>query len=196
MAFHLLLLLSLCLTSLSAHAEIFKYRDHAGKLYITDQKLAFPYQLIAKFKPLAAIHKTYSNSSYKKNKKKYFPHIKKAASKYSIDAHLLYAIVDTESAFNPQAISKAGAVGLMQLMPKTAQSLGVKNSLNPSQNIHGGARYFRQLLDTFNQDIKLSLAAYNAGESAVKRAGYAIPNYPETQHYVQKVLQRYNTLKK
>jgi len=193
------LLIALCvLVSTPAMAEIYKYHDAAGRLYFTDQKRDESYQLIAVFNPDTSTHRpaqsTYLPESYDNNVKQYLPHIEHAAKQHNLDPKLLRAIVDTESAFDPKAYSKTGAVGLMQLMPNTAKGLGVKNSWNPKENIQGGALLLRQLLDKFNQNIKLSLAAYNAGETAVIQAGNAIPNYPETQRYVQKVISRYTEL--
>jgi len=188
---------------LPAQAEIFKYLDHKGNLYITDKKMEPPYRLMATYQSWSPFHsKTvgskpskYNPQVYKNRVRDFLPHIKKSAKKHDLDPHLLHAMVDTESAFNPQAKSKAGAIGLMQLMPQTAKQLGVQDSWNPQQNIAGGALYLRQLLDMFNQNLTLSIAAYNAGENAIIRAGNAIPNYPETKRYVKKVLKRYNELK-
>jgi len=179
------------------HADIYKYVDPKGKLIITDKQLGQPYRLLKRFNSQTQALRKINNPSaaYQRKVRQYIPHIRRAARKHQLDPDLIHAIIDTESAFNPKAISRTGAIGLMQLMPRTAKSLGVRNSWIPRQNIYGGSKYFRQLLDIFNQDIKLSLAAYNAGPSAVKRAGYAIPNYPETQRYVKKVLKRYRELK-
>ena len=94
----------------------------------------------------------------------------------------------TESAYDPQALSRAGAMGLMQLMPGTAQRYGVSNAWDPVQNLDGGARYLRDLLKMFNQDLRLALAGYNAGEGAVQKYGNQIPPYRETQNYVVKVM--------
>ena len=203
MRFPILLLLCFVLST-PAHAEIYKYLDASGNLYITDKKLKAPYRLMATYKPWSPFKakttnpsnkkSTYNPAIYKKHVKQYLPHIHKAASHHALDPHLIHAIVDTESAFNPKAYSKAGAVGLMQLMPKTAQRLGVQDSWSPKQNIQGGTLLMRQLLDLFDQNIKLSLAAYNAGEHAVIRAGNNIPNYPETKRYVKKVMKRYHEL--
>lgn len=101
---------------------------------------------------------------------------------------LIHAVVQAESAYNPDAISKAGAMGLMQLMPATARRYGVSNRRDPKQNLSGGSRLLRDLLMKYDYDLKLALAAYNAGEGAVKRYGNKIPPYPETQNYVKKVI--------
>ncbi len=109
------------------------------------------------------------------------------AEKFGLDPALFQALIQQESAFNPSAVSSAGALGLTQLMPKTAKSLGVTNPLDPIQNMEGGAKYLSQLLKQFNGDRKLALAAYNAGPGAVSRYG-GIPPFKETQTYVNKIL--------
>jgi soluble lytic murein transglycosylase-like protein len=109
-----------------------------------------------------------------------------AAQRYDIPVNLLKAVAQAESSFNPNAVSKCGAVGVMQLMPATARTLGVTDSYDPVQNIMGGAKYLREMLDTFDGDTGLALAAYNAGPGAVQKYG-GIPPYAETQAYVQKV---------
>jgi hypothetical protein len=120
--------------------------------------------------------------------------IEKYASDYHLDASLIKSIIATESGFNPKAISPKGARGLMQLMPATAEQLGVSNSFDPEQNIQGGVKHLRSLMDSFNDDISLSLAAYNAGENRVQRLG-RIPPIKETQNYVQSVTKLYNKSK-
>ena len=112
--------------------------------------------------------------------------IEAAASKCGVDPLLVEAIVACESAFDPNAISSAGAMGLMQLMPETARGLGVTDAFDSTQNLDGGTRHLATLLTAFGGDRRLAVAAYNAGEGAVRRAG-GIPQYPETQHYVRKV---------
>jgi soluble lytic murein transglycosylase-like protein len=111
------------------------------------------------------------------------------AATYSIDPALVRSIVEAESGFNPRATSPAGARGLMQLMPETAQSLGVVDAYDPTDNLRGGTRYLRGLLDRFG-DVRLAVAAYNAGPAAVERFG-GVPPFSETQAYVRRVLTRY-----
>ncbi|MBN2317794.1 MAG: transglycosylase SLT domain-containing protein [Acidobacteria bacterium] len=116
--------------------------------------------------------------------------IHKYANYYDLDPSLIHSIIATESGFNPNAVSSKGARGLMQLMPATAERLGVKNSFDPEQNIQAGVRHFRSLMNTFNNNLDLSLAAYNAGENLVRRLG-RVPGYKETIHYVRSVTRRY-----
>jgi len=117
--------------------------------------------------------------------------IKSACDRHGVDPALVRAIVKVESDFNPFAISKKGAMGLMQLMPQTAFSWNVKNTYSPLENIDGGVRYLRYLLDRYEGNLTLALAAYNSGETAVQKWG-TIPPFPETQNYVQKILKLYN----
>jgi len=126
---------------------------------------------------------------------KYGSHILAAAQETSVDPALIHAVISVESGFNPSARSSAGAVGLMQLMPGTAKRYGVKDRLDPAQNIHGGARYLRDLKVLFNDNLQLVLAAYNAGEEAVMKYGRRIPPYRETVAYVPKVLSHYKNLR-
>ncbi len=122
------------------------------------------------------------------------PMISSAADRYEVDFALIKAVIMAESAYNPKAVSKLGAKGLMQLMPGTARALGVKNAFNPAHNINGGVKYLRQLLDAFDDDVILALAAYNAGASKVKRHG-GIPPIKATRNYVKKVFAYYHHYK-
>jgi hypothetical protein len=114
-------------------------------------------------------------------------HIKDAASRYGVPERLVSAVIRVESGFNPRAVSRKGARGLMQLMPTTASMLGVRNSFDPLENIDGGVRHLRGLIDRFGNNLPLALAAYNAGEQAVANHR-GIPPYPETQDYVARIL--------
>ena len=122
--------------------------------------------------------------------KSYDPIIEKVAAEHQLDPSLIRSIIAQESGFNAKAVSSKGARGLMQLMPATAQRLGVKNSFDPEQNIQGGVKHFRTLMDSFNNNLELSLAAYNAGENLVQRLG-RVPAIRETQDYVQSITTRY-----
>jgi soluble lytic murein transglycosylase-like protein len=124
------------------------------------------------------------------NSTRYDLEIRRVSRLYNVDPSLIKAIIHTESDFDDQAVSRSGAQGLMQLMPATARELRVTNPFDPQENIDGGTRYFRSLLDIFNEDLVLSLAAYNAGPGLVTRTG-GVPDIAETQHYVKKVLKRY-----
>jgi soluble lytic murein transglycosylase-like protein len=116
--------------------------------------------------------------------------VRDAAARHNMDPALVKAVISTESGWNSQAVSRKGAVGLMQLIPGTAQRFGVGNPFDPAQNVEGGTTYLKSLLDRYNNDLPKTLAAYNAGEGAVDRSG-GVPRYPETQRYVQKVTDAY-----
>jgi soluble lytic murein transglycosylase-like protein len=145
--------------------------------------------------PITLAKATISITPVRKTKSDRFdPIITKAADRYKFDSALIKAVIMMESAYNPKAVSKQGAKGLMQLMPRTARALGVKNAFNPAHNINGGVKYLRQLLDTFDDNIKFALAAYNAGSSKVKRHG-GIPPIKATKAYVKKVFAYYHHYK-
>lgn len=124
------------------------------------------------------------------NRQRFTSDINRIANQYRLEPALLHAVISAESAYNPWAVSPKGAMGLMQLMPGTADRFRVSNPYDPVANMHGGARYLRWLLDQFN-DTRLAVAAYNAGEGAVQKYGNQIPPYQETQNYVVKVLNYY-----
>lgn len=117
--------------------------------------------------------------------------IEQAAARHNVDPNLVRAVVKVESNFNPNAVSRKGAMGLMQLMPSTARQLKVKNPFDPEQNVDAGVRHLKQLLESYNGDIKLTLAAYNAGAGAVARSS-GVPHFAETQNYVRRITNLYN----
>jgi soluble lytic murein transglycosylase-like protein len=143
----------------------------------------------------AALEQTAEHAIETTGNPKYDEYIKQAAARNGIDPNLIIAVMRQESGFNARALSYKGATGLMQLMPGTARRFGVTNIYDAQQNIEGGARYLRFLLDQFNGDIHLVLAGYNAGENAVVNSGYRVPRYRETQAYVKSISARYDRVK-
>jgi len=143
--------------------------------------------------PVAALKKTSPLHVEKENR--FHPYIFQAASRYQIEPSLIMAVIMAESGYNPKAVSAKGAKGLMQLMPKTAKSLGVEDIFNPEENVNGGAKYLKQLIKRYNGDIELALAAYNAGSSNVRRYK-GIPPFKATQFYIKKVIKYHQHYKK
>lgn len=135
-------------------------------------------------------------TGFREGMRRHDQQIRLAAQEYGIEPALLHAVVQVESGYNARAVSPKGAVGLMQLMPTTARALGVRNSIDPQANLRGGARYLRSLMTTFDGDLILALAAYNAGESTVRRYALQVPPFAETRSYVAAVLRRYEALRK
>jgi soluble lytic murein transglycosylase-like protein len=123
--------------------------------------------------------------------RRYSAIVESVSRTHGVESALVHAVISAESGYNASAVSRAGARGIMQLMPDTARRFGVDNIMDPTQNIHGGVKYLRELLTLFNGNKELAVAAYNAGENAVIRAGHRIPNYAETVNYVPKVLGYY-----
>ena len=168
-------------------ADVYKFVDKNGDVYFTDNPESAHYELI-----IGTRRKSKGSRSMLANQKKFAPIIRAAAKRHELDPQLLNAVIRVESAFNPNAVSKKGAVGLMQLMPKTAERYGVEDRRNPTENINGGAKYLGMLMRMFKSDIRLAVAAYNAGENAVKKHGNQIPPYRETQEYVTRVMGLYS----
>jgi soluble lytic murein transglycosylase-like protein len=172
------------LTPLPARAQIYAWRDVNGTLVVSDRKLdegAMTYVVPEAPGIRATRTATPEYSSM------YDSLVQEHASRHALRPELVRAVIQVESGFNPRARSPKGAMGLMQLMPATAKRLGVSNAYDPAENIRGGCKYLRQLLDRYDGDEQLALAAYNAGEGAVDRHGRNIPPFQETREYVKKV---------
>lgn len=182
--------------SAAANADIWKRIDSRGQLHLSDRYMGPGSVLILRSRqrktparrPGAALPAGVL-------RKRYTPLINQTARRYRMNRHLIHAVVQAESAYNPRAVSSKGAVGLMQLMPATARRYGVRDRRDPAQNLAGGVRYLRDLMLRF-RNVRLALAAYNAGESAVRKYGNRIPPYPETRHYVRKVVRFYRQRRK
>ena len=194
----MLVMLAMLLSSTQVVADIYKFVDADGRIYYTDEPQNNLYKLIIKTPPPTPTSvSSLRNDSYKDpgfygaNKKRFSDLIEQTANKHQVDAKLVHAVIQTESAYNADAQSPKGAVGLMQLMPDTAKRFGVIDRNDPDQNVDGGIRYLKHLINLFNPKIDLALAAYNAGENAVMRNNNTIPPYPETQNYVKQVLALY-----
>ncbi len=173
----LLFWLALCPTV--AHGQIASYVDERGKrVFINAEESAT--------QP-GARHKATAQQSRKEELERLAA---QTAERHRVDPALVRAVVEAESSWNPSAVSRKGALGLMQLVPGTAQRFGVGNALDPEENLEGGVRYLRALLERYDGDLDRALAAYNAGEHAVDRAR-GVPKYSETRHYVQKVTDSY-----
>jgi soluble lytic murein transglycosylase-like protein len=184
----------LAATAAAAHPKIYSYVDADGTRHYTDVPDNNRYKLLA----LSSEDMTQSGQHYDlrilARATQYDSIIEKAAVSAALEPNLLRAVIVVESGFNSRAVSKRGAVGLMQLMPATATRFGVSNPFDPKENVHGGARYLKFLIDRFGQNIRLALAAYNAGEEAVDRNGGQIPPFTETMAYVPRVLKIYQML--
>ena len=181
-------------TAAEAHPKIYTYVDADGIRHYTDVPDSNRYKLLV----LSPQDMTESGQHYDPRllarATRYDSIIETAAVSAAVEPNLLRAVIVVESGFNSRAVSKRGAVGLMQLMPATATRFGVSNRFDPKQNVHAGARYLKFLIDRFGHDIRLALAAYNAGEEAVDRNGGQIPPFSETMAYVPRVLKIYRML--
>ena len=170
-------------------AEIYSYRDESGKIHLANRPSGKIVPLKKPpvsgsshlFRPVAV------GGAFLSANSRYDNLIRRAADYHKVSFGLIKAVVHAESAFNARAASRKGALGLMQLMPGTAREMGVREVFNPEQNILGGTRYLKKMLEIYNEDIRLSLAAYNAGPAAVDRNG-GVPPFPETHRFIRKVL--------
>lgn len=169
------------LFQVSAHADIFMYKDEKGVMHFTNE-------------PMPRTSKKYKFFMSEKEEEAYAAPrarlydeiIQLAANTHNLEADLIKAVMRTESAFNPNAVSRKGAMGLMQLMPETAKLMGVSDPFTPMENVLGGARYLRMMLDQFDGDLEHALAAYNAGPSnVIKYKG--VPPFKETRDYIERV---------
>ena len=175
------------LISPASFADIFKYVDPQGVVHLTDRPRGPGYRLLFRGKKKTTSW-TLGDAVRSRNKLSLL--IQNTAKRHGVDSALVHAVITAESRYNPDAVSRAGAEGLMQLMPGTAQRYGVRDARDPAENVSAGVRYLSDLLRQFRR-INLALAAYNAGENAVLRYGRRIPPYPETQTYVRRVLSYY-----
>jgi soluble lytic murein transglycosylase-like protein len=176
----------------SSSAGIYRYVDERGVIHFTNCPRDPKFKLYIRESKEDVGDENHSSLSYIKNTNQYDSLISEFSKKYQVDFALIKAMIRAESAFNPFAVSRKGAKGLMQLMPETASRMNVSNTFNPRENIEGGVRYFKYLLSLFNNDLRLSLAAYNAGENVVGELR-SIPPYRETVDYVKKVLSYYQS---
>jgi soluble lytic murein transglycosylase-like protein len=185
----------------AAVADIYQYTDDQGVVHFSNVSVGNA----KKFKriPTAPAGEQYTAPAQRPSPQQtaqvsssnapsnYIDMIGTACDRHGVDPALVHAIVKVESDFNPYALSRKGAMGLMQLMPQTAVDMNVRNSFNPTENIDGGVKYLRYLIDRYEGNLQLALAAYNSGETAVRKWG-TVPPFPETQNYVQRVLKIYN----
>ncbi|OOZ76706.1 hypothetical protein BOW50_09450 [Solemya velum gill symbiont] len=186
---------------------VYVYLAPDGTLAYSDEQLETPYRYLNtihlnwgdvegrkpesiadKLDELLADEKVQKKSKKQVSDNRFSNIVNLMAEKYRLPPELIHAVIEAESNYNVTAISRTGATGLMQLMPETAKRLGVSDRTDPKQNIEGGAKYLRELLDRFNNDLALALAGYNAGEHAVLKYGRTVPPYKETQKYVDIVL--------
>ncbi len=182
-----LIIIVIALSAVSAEADIFRYIDDNGVICYTDTPRNRKAERIMRTDPVEV-----RKSSASPSKSKDFDGIvADKANKYEIDPSLLRAVIKTESNGNPYAVSRKGAMGLMQLMPSTANDLAVRNPFDPEENIEGGTKYLKYLIEKFGGDLTLALAAYNAGPKLVEKRG-TVPEISETKQYVRKVLSLYS----
>jgi soluble lytic murein transglycosylase-like protein len=185
-----LLTLQVCLLIMiitPATADIYRYEDDDGIIHFTDAPTDRRFKVFMRDLKKDKQLRTKLQLARSVNPAEYDHIISSCATKYGVNPSLIKAVIHAESGYNPNAVSRKGASGLMQLMPRTARSLKVSNSFDPKDNVEGGVKYLRFLLDTFRGDVSLAVAAYNAGLNNVAKYG-GIPPYNETRTYVNRVL--------
>ena len=187
-------MLVLALACTSAAADIYAFTDEAGVTHFSNVPTDARYQRVLDDTGGPVRGEVRRDDRWLARSAEFESLIERTARAVQLDPALLRAIIAVESGFDPRAVSRRGALGLMQLMPATAKRFGVSDAFDPAQNVAAGARYLRVLTDRFDDDLELVLAAYNAGEAAVERHGRRIPPYRETRRYVPRVLQVYRTL--
>jgi soluble lytic murein transglycosylase-like protein len=187
--FKYLLLILIGISSI-ARADVWFYEDQHGVMHFAQEKKGSKWRLLMRTPKSLDPPKAKSIPLRSPSERPYHQLIVDSAKRHKLDPALVHAVVATESNYKHNAVSRAGAMGLMQLMPATAERFSVTDPFIPEQNIEAGSRYLRWLLDEF-ESLQLALAAYNSGENTVKRYGYKIPPYKETQNYVTKVIERY-----
>ena len=187
-------ILVLALACTSTAADIYAFTDEAGVTHFSNVPTDARYQRVLDDTGGPVRGEVRRDDRWLARSAEFESLIERTARAVQLDPALLRAIIAVESGFDPRAVSRRGALGLMQLMPATAKRFGVSDAFDPAQNVAAGARYLRVLTDRFDDDLELVLAAYNAGEAAVERHGRRIPPYRETRRYVPRVLQVYRTL--
>jgi soluble lytic murein transglycosylase-like protein len=180
------IILALGITAVSAHADMYQTVTSDGTVLYSNVPADGSLTIMKDEKPG---RKAFSKKQ--RNGSNYHGIVDEKARKHNVDPGLVKAVIAAESGWNPGAISPKGAVGIMQLMPKTANDMGVNNRFNPEENIEGGVKYLRFLIDKFNGNMTLALAAYNAGPARVERTG-GVPSIRETINYVRKVMNTYS----
>lgn len=186
-SFSFLLLLVQLFVPCSVKADIYRYVDEEGIVHFTDAPTDTRFKVFMRDLKKDKELRTKLKIASTVNPAEFEQLIKNCSQKYGVNINLVKAVIQAESGYNPNAVSKKGASGLMQLMPGTAKSLKVADRFNPKDNVEGGVKYLRFLLDTFRGDVSLAVAAYNAGLNKVAKYG-GIPPYNETRNYVNRVL--------
>jgi soluble lytic murein transglycosylase-like protein len=181
------LLICLCAVSTTVSADIYRYEDEEGIVHFTDAPTDKRFKIFMRDLKKDRELRTKLKYAVSVNSTEYDQLIRDCSQKYGVNPSLVKAVIHAESGYNPNALSHKGASGLMQLMPDTARSLKVADRFNPKDNVEGGVKYLRFLLDTFKGDVSLAVAAYNAGLNKVAKYG-GIPPYNETRTYVNRVL--------